>query len=150
MPKTDPALKAELAAKADTGGEVQAVIKLKPDTPEQIVPTAERTCEIAEKLVARVAKKFGREASHFNVFKNFGSFVVASDAAFIRELIGQPEVAAVMANQQQQSAFIEPIVPAQPARKRTTKKAGSRRMQSSATPARKLKTKKASANRSKS
>lgn len=149
MPKTDPALKAELAAKADTGGEVQAVIKLKPDTPEQIVPTAERTCEIAEKLVARVAKKIGREASHFNVFKNFGSFVVASDADFIRELIGQPEVAAVMANQQQQSAFIEPIAP-QPVRKRTTKKAGSRRIQPSATPARKLKSTKAIANRSKS
>lgn len=148
MPKTDPALKAELAAKADTGGEVQAVIKLKPDTPEQIVPTAERTCEIAEELVARVAKKFGREASHFNVFKNFGSFVVSSDADFIRELIGQPEVAAVMANQQQQSVFIEPIA-TQPVRKRTTKKAGSRRVQPSTTPARKLKSKKATANRSK-
>jgi hypothetical protein len=106
--KTDSALKQQLA-EATEGGEIEAVVKLKPDSPGEIVPTAPRTTEITEKILKRVARTMGKPASRFNVFKNFGSFVVSSDPAFIKELMAQPEVATVMANRQYESAFIEPV-----------------------------------------
>lgn len=106
--KTDPALNQQLD-EATEGREIEAIVKLKPDSPGDIVPTAPRTTEITEKLLKRVARTVGKPASRFNVFKNFGSFVVSSDPVFIKELMAQPEVATVMANRQYESAFIEPI-----------------------------------------
>jgi hypothetical protein len=106
--KKDPALNQQLA-EATEGEEIEAIVKLKPDSPGEIVPTAPRTTEITEELLKRVARTVGKPASRFNVFKNFGSFVVSSDPVFIKELMAQPEVATVMANRQYQSAFIEPV-----------------------------------------
>lgn len=106
--KTDPALNQQLD-EATEGGEIEAIVKLKPDSPGEIVPTAPRTTEITEKLLKRVARTVGKPASRFNVFKNMGSFVVSSDPVFIKELMAQPEVANVMANRQYESAFIEPV-----------------------------------------
>lgn len=108
-PMIDPELVKQLDKAAAEEQPVEAVIRLKPDNAADIVPTAERTEEITKQLLARVKKQIGVGANQYNVFRNLGSFVVSAPPNFIRELISQPEVAAVVANQQPGSAYIEPI-----------------------------------------
>ncbi|HSE23585.1 MAG TPA: hypothetical protein VLB68_18095 [Pyrinomonadaceae bacterium] len=88
---------------------VEAVVRLRPEDPSQIVPPAERTEEITTNLLERVKKESGQAASRYNVFRNLGSFVVSAHPAFIEELIRQPEVVSIVANQQPGSAMIPPI-----------------------------------------
>ncbi|HXD33773.1 MAG TPA: hypothetical protein VN643_21815 [Pyrinomonadaceae bacterium] len=129
---TDPELVKQLDQADVDEKPVEAVIRLKPDKAADIVPSAERTEEITKQLLARAKKQSGKTAGQYNVFRNLGSFVVSAHPTFIRELISLPEVAAVTANQQPGSAYIEPIrgapvadlaQPAKPSRRKSTKQA---------------------------
>ena len=104
--KVDKELMNQLAVADD--GTVEAVVKLKP-AGTQIVSPPERTEKLTKRLLDRTSKKSGHKPERYNVFRNLGSFVVAAKPGFIRELISQPEVSAVIANQQVGSAMIAPV-----------------------------------------
>ncbi|HEV7474402.1 MAG TPA: hypothetical protein VGN90_10160 [Pyrinomonadaceae bacterium] len=107
--KTDPELTQQLDN--TSGGEslVEAVVRLRPDDPDQIVPSPERTEELTQKVLERVKKQVGKSEARYNVFRNLGSFAVAAEPEFLRELISQPEIVTAIANRQSQSAMIEPV-----------------------------------------
>ena len=107
--RTDPALITQLKAASDNADLVEAVVKLKPDVPSQIVPSADRTVEITDDLLGRAEQQSGKKASRYNVFRNLGSFVVSAAPTFIEHLAEQPEVDSVIANNQPESALIAPI-----------------------------------------
>jgi hypothetical protein len=108
--KTDPELLKQLEATAATDtNQVEAVIRLKADDASQVVPTAERTEELANELLTRVGSEVGESVPRYNVFRNLGSFVVSAPPPFIRKLISQPEVAAATANRQPESAAMPPV-----------------------------------------
>ena len=109
LTKTDAELVKQLDQASDSEDLIEAVVRLRPDDPSQIVPAAERTEELTNHLLERVKKESGQAASRYNVFRNLGSFVVSAPPAFIRQLMSQPEVASVMANQQPGTALIPPI-----------------------------------------
>ena len=109
LTKTDAELVKQLDQASDSEDLIEAVVRLRPDDPSQIVPAAERTEELTNHLLERVKKESGQAASRYNVFRNLGSFVVSARPAFIRQLMSQPEVASVMANQQPGTALIPPI-----------------------------------------
>jgi len=121
--KVDAALVKQLKTASGSEELVEAVVRLKPDNPSEIVPGPERSETITKDLLARVKKQSGTSASRYNVFKNLGSFVVSAPAAFVQELMVQPEVAAIVANQQPGSALIPPVKKA-PVRDLTPRKGG--------------------------
>jgi hypothetical protein len=106
--KKDPELLKQLD---DAKGKslIEAVVRVKPDDASQIAPSPERTEELTKTVLKRVEKQVGRSATKYNVFRNLGSFAVSADPDFLRELMSQPEVAAVVANRQPQGALIEPV-----------------------------------------
>ena len=107
--KIDPELLRQLDAVAADDQPVEVVVRLNPDNPSEIVPSPERTQELARKVLQRVAKRVGNPTLKHNVFSNLGSFVVSAPTQFVRELIEQPEVAAAVANRQAGEALIPPI-----------------------------------------
>ena len=107
--KADPELIRQMNTTEASNKHVAAVVRLQPDDPSEIVPSPERTEKLAKKILRRVGKRVGSSESRYNVFKNLGSFVVSAEPEFLRELISQPEVAAVVANQQPMGAVIEPV-----------------------------------------
>ena len=107
--KSDPELLRQLGEEGDDAqGPVVAVVRLMPEDPSQIVPPPERTAEIARSVIERVKEKVEGFERH-NVFQNLGYFVIAASRPFLRELISQPEVAKVIANQQPGSAEVKPV-----------------------------------------
>jgi hypothetical protein len=138
--KVDKELMNQLAAAHD--GTVEAVVKLKP-AGTQIVPAPERMEMLTKRVLDRTSKNSGHKPERYNVFRNLGSFVVAANPGFIRELISQPEVSAVIANQQVGSAMIAPVKkravsslhpkrqqPSKSAQKKSTKKPAKSRKRS--------------------
>ena len=138
--KVDKELMNQLAAAHD--GTVEAVVKLKP-AGTQIVPAPERMEKLTKRVLDRTSKNSGHKPERYNVFRNLGSFVVAANPGFIRELISQPEVSAVIANQQVGSAMIAPVkkravsslhpkrqTPSKSAQKKSTKKPAKSRKRS--------------------
>jgi hypothetical protein len=126
VPKIDPELMKQLdATAASQDDKVEAVIRLRPDDASQIVPAPEQTESLANDLIERVKGQVGESETHYNVFRNLGSFVVSAPPSFIRELICQPEVAAAVANRQPESAAMPPVetrpVTARKARRKSTK-----------------------------
>lgn len=121
--KTDTELVRQLKTAATDEKLVEAVVRLKPDDPSQIVPPAERMEELTNRLLERIKKESGKTPSRYNVFRNLGSFVVSAPPTFIQYLIDQPEVVSIMANQQPGSALIQPIkgAPGRNVSQRTTK-----------------------------
>lgn len=124
--KIDPTLLGQLNSVAAGDEPVEAVVRLRPDRPGEIVPSPERTQELATKVIQRVGKRVGNPATRHNVFSNLGSFVISAPSHFLRELIQQPEVAAAVANQQAGEALIPPInkkplVEDRPPKRRTRK-----------------------------
>jgi hypothetical protein len=108
----DPELVRQMNEVAASDKPVEAVVRLRADDPSEIVPSPERTEELAEKVLKRVAKRSGNPKTRYNVFKNLGSFFVSAPTEFVRELISQPEVAAAVANRQPDSpdsALISPV-----------------------------------------
>jgi hypothetical protein len=83
----------ERAAAAGTPVEAVVVLRSRRD-----VPDPARTETLARELVDRVQDSTGREAVDVHVFRNLGRFVIAADAAFLRELLAQPEVDSALAN----------------------------------------------------
>ena len=129
--KIDPTLRSQLNAVATGDEPVEAVVRLRPERPGEIVPSPERTQELATRVIRRVGKRVGNPSTRHNIFSNLGSFVISAPPHFIRELIQQPEVAAVVANRQTGEALIPPIdkkplVEDRP-RKKSTRKAPSRK-----------------------
>src|ERR1700704_4911467 len=98
--KIDPELLRQLKDTAADARTVEAVVRLQPDDPTQIVPAPERTAELVSQLLDRVKQRVGSKEARYNIFRNLGSFVVSANPEFIRELISQPEVATVAANRQ--------------------------------------------------
>ena len=115
MPKSNPPAKtdAELLRQMDEAAAgqspVEAVVRLRPDDPAQIIPSPERTEELTRQLLERVKNRVGSSEIRYHVFPNLGSFVVAAEPSFLRELLLQPEAAAVMANQQPGDPLIQPV-----------------------------------------
>jgi hypothetical protein len=107
--KTDPELVRQLNEATADGGAVEAVVKLHPDDPTEIVPSPERTEALTRQVLHRVKKRVGSSETRYNVFRNLGSFVVSAPREFVRELIAQPEVASAMANRQSESPLIAPV-----------------------------------------
>ena len=105
----DPELQRQLDAAATSNQAVEVVVRLRPDDPSQVVPSPERTKELAEKVLKRVKKRVGNPETRHNVFTNLGSFVVSASPDFVRGLISQPEVAAAVANRQPGSAAMPPV-----------------------------------------
>ena len=107
--KTDSELEKQLKAAAGDEKLVEAVVRLKPDDPSQIVPPADQMEDLTNQLLERVKKQSGHAASRYNVFRNLGSFVVSAHPNFIQQLKEQPEVVSIVANQQPGSALIKPV-----------------------------------------
>jgi hypothetical protein len=108
-PKIDPELLRQLDTVAASDQPVEAVVRLRPDNPAEIVPSPERTAELTKTILGRVGKLLGNPRTRHTVFTNLGSFVVSAPTEFIRKLILQPEIAAVVANRQSDSAMIQPV-----------------------------------------
>jgi len=134
--KIDPELLRQLNAVAADNETVEAVVRLNPDNPAEIVPSPERTEELAREVLQRVAKRVGNPVMKHNVFSNLGSFVVSAPTKFVRELIEQPEVAAAVANRQAGEALIPPInkkpLVEKPQRKKPASKSPTRKKNSQA------------------
>ena len=95
MPPADAELTRQLERAAAAGTPVEAVVVLRS---RRDVPDPAFTEALARELVDRVRDSTGREAVDVHVFRNLGRFVVAADAAFLRELLAQPEVDSALAN----------------------------------------------------
>jgi len=108
-PKIDPELLRQLDPVAASDQPIEAVVRLRPDNPADIVPSPERTAELTKTILDRVGKLLGNPKTRHTVFTNLGSFVVSAPTEFVRELISQPEIAAVVANRQSDSAMIQPV-----------------------------------------
>jgi hypothetical protein len=104
----DPELIRLLDQSSTADDPVEAVIRLRAESPETVVPSPQRTEALADRVIARVQKR-ARSQAKYNVFRNLGSFVVSGTPGLIRELIAQPEVGGAMANRQPDSLFIAPI-----------------------------------------
>src|SRR6267143_1946817 len=105
----DPELQRQLGAATASNQPVEGVVRLRPDNPAEVVPSPERTKELAERVMTRVRKRVGNAEARHNIFQNLGSLVVSGSPEFVRELISQPEVAAAVANQQPENAMIPPF-----------------------------------------
>jgi len=117
----DPELERQLGAAATSNQPIEVVVRLRPEDPAEIVPSPERTKELAEEILTRVKKRSGNAAARHNIFANLGSLVVSASPEFVRQLITQPEVAAAVANQQPGSALMPPVERDIPATKPRTK-----------------------------
>jgi hypothetical protein len=92
--KVDRELRRQLET---TAAPVEAVVMLR-QSPEEIAADPDRTEALAKKVIDRVTKQVRSGPKVVNVFRNMGSFLVAAEPEFVRELIDQPEVASVVAN----------------------------------------------------
>lgn len=128
----DPELQRQLGAASASNKPVEVVVRLRPDDPAQVVPSPERTQQLAEKIMTRVTKRVGSAAARHNVFTNLGSLVVSGSPEYVRELISQPEVAAAVANQQPDDAMIPPIKETTPANRQQKRSGSTKRTQRTA------------------
>jgi hypothetical protein len=100
----DPKLAMRLKAAADS---VDAVFTLRP--PEAaVVADPEETRQLSAQAIERVRKTLGHGPEQVNVFSNLGSFAIRAGSEFLSELAKQPEIAAAMANEQDESMAIAP------------------------------------------
>jgi hypothetical protein len=106
--KIDPEL-LRLLDDVEDGSSVQAIVRLKPQDSAQAYPIPEQTEAAAHQVVDRVQKLVGEQESALSIFRNLGTFMIAARPRFLRELMSQPEVAAVAANRQPGSAMIDPV-----------------------------------------
>lgn len=95
--KVDERLTAQLESAA-ADDDIQAVFTLKAENPNEPVPSPERTEEMANVLLKRVAEQAGVDPDKVNIFKYMGSFVVSAKPNFIKAVLKEPEVASAMAN----------------------------------------------------
>lgn len=98
--KPDPELLRQLKAASSEKTPVEAVFRLRSETPAEIAPSPERTEEITKEVLDRVESNTGSAAGRYNIFRNLGSFVVSAEPEFVKDLITQPEIASAIANVQ--------------------------------------------------
>jgi hypothetical protein len=104
---SDAELLAQLAAAEERGEAVEAVVTLRPDEAADSVPV-EQIDRISRDVVERVERKIGVSPERVNVFRNLGSFAVAADPRFVKELLAQPEVETAIANRRGEPV-VEPL-----------------------------------------
>jgi hypothetical protein len=97
--RVDPELQRQLHGTA-LSARVDAVFRLRPTARSELVPSADQTREIAERVVGRVARELALAPSGYdlNVFPNLGYFVVSAPSGFIERLLEAPEIASASAN----------------------------------------------------
>jgi len=92
----DPELERQIE-NAD-GNLVQAVVRLRPGSRDEVVPSPEETERLTHSLLERAEAAARVGAADFNVFENLGYFVVSAPAEYVRALIQEPEVASAIPN----------------------------------------------------
>lgn len=103
--KVDPELRRQLTeAAASAPGPVEAVLRLRSTLRSTRTPAPEATRDLAQQLVARVAKELGAAAGEYdlNVFPNLGYCVVSAPPGFVERVLVQPEVASASANRRRE------------------------------------------------
>ena len=108
QPKIDPELIRQIDAAAADTRSVEAVLMLRQDL-SQIAAHPERTQEMTKELLKRVKNRVGSGPKQVHVFQNIGSFIVAAEPSYLRELLAQPEIATAVANRQPDQAKTPPI-----------------------------------------
>ena len=106
--KVDPVLTKQLDSAAGEERPVEAVVMLR-QASQKVAADPEDTEKTTYKILHRVESLVGKGAKDVNIFRNLGSFVVAAEPDFLRELVMQPEVASVVANQQPYEAAMPPV-----------------------------------------
>ncbi len=101
--RTDPELIRQLNEAALGTKPVEAVFMLRSEDPKIFVVNPNHTEEVTHQVLERVKDEVGVDAEKINIFPNFGSFVVAAPARFVRRLIEQPEIASATANRSTKS-----------------------------------------------
>jgi hypothetical protein len=102
--RIDPKLATQLKAATDS---VEAVFTLRPPA-AAVVADPDQTRQLTAQAIDRVSKAVGHEPEQVNVFSNLGSFAIRAGSEFLSELAKQPEIAAAMANEQDESMAIAP------------------------------------------
>lgn len=93
----DPEL-AQQIREAAADEPVGAVIRLGPTSTAGLTPSPEETDRIAHELLARAQARAKSPAPDYNVFKNLGYFVVSAPPAYLKAIVGEPEVAHAFPN----------------------------------------------------
>lgn len=107
MAQFDPEFLRQIAA-APADSTVEAVVRLKP-AGDDAAAGPDETERLTHELVSRAQRRSGQHEDAVNVFRYLGSFAVAAKPAFLKVLMDQPEVAAVVANRQPGSGMIPPV-----------------------------------------
>jgi hypothetical protein len=123
--QTDGELLRQLEDATGKEESVEAVMRLRSEKASEIVPSPKRTEQLTKKVLRRAQAHTGGNVSDYNVFGNLGYFFVSADAAVVRDLIEQPEIASATANKQPGHSLVKPvkkrIVSRQPAKQLATK-----------------------------
>ena len=90
--KTDPELLRQISAAQSGKTPVVGIFRLRPEDSSKLTNSPERTNEIVQAVVDRVAKKVGSRAQRLNVLGNLGVVVVSAAPRFLTELLKQPEI----------------------------------------------------------
>jgi hypothetical protein len=93
-----PELLRQLETAEAGDSDLQAVFYLKPSNPKQQFMEPEETEATVKRILKRVAKETGIKPEDSHIFRNFGSFVVAAPAQFVRKLLEQDEIASAVPN----------------------------------------------------
>jgi hypothetical protein len=81
---------------------------LQPPPGQKLIPPTE-VQPIVHRMLQRVQDDVGIAPERVNLFKNVQSFAVAAAVPFIKELLRQPEIASLTANQQPEEMLIRPV-----------------------------------------
>jgi hypothetical protein len=100
--RIDPALLHQLDSAEKDQAEVQAVFYLRSPDPAKELVDPEEAESLANSVLQRVEQETKTQARDTHLLRNLGSLVVVAPAAFIRKLIEQDEIAAAIANRQEQ------------------------------------------------
>src|SRR5689334_1118524 len=105
--RTDPELRRQIEAAADTGRPVAATFSLRGD-PGAVPEPAEVEARVAS-LLEKVGEKTGQRPADVQVFGNIGSFAVSAPPEFVAQLARQPEVVTATASQPAEDILIRPV-----------------------------------------
>jgi hypothetical protein len=105
--RTDPELRRQIEAAADTGRPITAVFSLGVD-PVALPEPVDVEARVAS-LLKRVGADTGQRPADVQVFGNIGSFAVSAPPEFVARLAQQPEVATATASQPAEDILIRPV-----------------------------------------
>src|SRR5215510_2700484 len=98
QPNTDPELIRQLNEAAAASSSVEAIFRLHPEHPKQVVMNPARAEEVTHRVIDRVKEQVGYDACRVNILPNLASFIVEAPVTFVRRLLEQHEIASAMAN----------------------------------------------------